>query len=116
MKRERCAIRVMMVNFQIKGSQARQYAEEKLSSSVERFANDLDLTCDKMEILLQGNIEKVEATATSVQKASDQASASIVQSSETNQAKLNEMYEAMGKQWSSSVKGVSATMERELSS
>lgn len=110
------AVRVTLVNFQIKGSQAKQYAEERLSSSVERFANDLDLTCDKLEILLQGSIEKVEATATAVQGASDQAAAAIVQSSDTNQSKLNEMYQVMSEQWTNSVKDVSSTMERELSS
>jgi hypothetical protein len=110
------AVRVAMVNFQIKGAQARQYAEERLSSAVERFANDLELTCDKMEVLLQGTIEKVEATSNSVRSASEQAHAAIIQSSDSNRAQLNEMYDAMGSQWTKTVEEVSSTMEKELSS
>lgn len=109
------AARVTMVNFQIKGSQARHYAEEKLSTSVERFANDLELTCDKMEILLNGVVEKVEMTANSLTAASDQATSSIMESNQANQIQLKEMYDSVGGHWKEAVSNVTKRLEKDLS-
>jgi hypothetical protein len=108
-------VRVAMVNFQMKGGQVRQHAEEKLAISVERFSNDLELTCDKMELLLHGVVEKVEITADAIKTASDDATATISETNRTNQNQLTEMYEKVGGEWGASVTRLTATMEKVIS-
>ncbi len=107
-------VRVTLVNFQLTGGQGRQAVEEKLSIAVERFNNDLELTCDKMELLLHGSVENAELSSDAIKEASNEAASTIREVNQANQAEMTRLFDGIGSEWSRSVENLTSDLERKV--
>jgi methyl-accepting chemotaxis protein len=71
------AIRVSEVSFSRSFGESKEAAQEKLSLAVDRFTNDLEMTCDKMEILLSSMAESVETAGALASQTTEESSEKI---------------------------------------
>jgi len=108
------SVRVALVNFKITGSNARKHAEERLSLSVERFADDVELTCDKMEILLNGTVDQVNTTMATLTSVSADATNTIAKATETNAEQINSLFTLVGDRWEAAITDLMSQLDQQV--
>lgn len=108
------AVRVSLVNFRVDVRQARDVVEEKLADSVRRFNRDVELACERLEILMTGTLGKIESTAQGMIDSSDDTAASLRETHDFHTEQLKEMYARVGVEWANSVTRLATAMEQQL--
>jgi hypothetical protein len=104
-------VRVAIVNFRMAGSEAKRAADERLSRAIDRFTNDIELTCDKMELLLNGSIDLATTTATEVSSATKLATETMQAETAKTSAHIRELHEESEKQWAETLTKLTADLD-----
>lgn len=97
------SVRVALVNFKVEGNDARRTANEKLSNAMERFTKDIEITCDKVEMLLSGSLEQVQTTANEVSAATTLVTKAMQEETKQTSKHIRSLHEKSEQQWTETI-------------
>lgn len=97
------SVRVAIVNFKVAGNDARRAANDRLTHAMDRFTKDIELTCDKLELLLSGSLEQVQTTAAEVSSATTLATKTMQEETKQTSKHIRVLHEKSEQHWEETI-------------